>query len=244
MDSAQTIRDAVSRVSVLRSASQSEPGLRRAVTAVKRFQAQRFAYTYEVELRTEPFQNAARFFLEELYSDKDYALRDAQFSRIAGALQSVFPKQVVHTAVSLAQLHALTEELDHAMGFGWLQLESSMQDDDKTLYAEVWRNVGRRVERELQLSSVLKVGQELAHLTRTPGLRMMLKMMRRPAQAAGLSVLQQFLESGFDTFAKMSRERDEVTDFLNMIRMRESKLIDLLFSGKKNALSIERAFPV
>ena len=132
-------------------------------------------------------------------------------------------------SVSLAQLHALTEELDHAMGFGWLQLESSMQDDDKTLYAEVWRNVGRRVERELQLSSVLKVGQELAHLTRTPGLRMMLKMMRRPASAAGLSSLQSFLESGFDTFSELNGRGKGAQEFLRIVRERESRLIEELF---------------
>jgi hypothetical protein len=195
--------------------------------------------TYAAELRSGPFQNAARFFLDELYSDKDYALRDAQFSRIAGALQSVFPKQVVQTAVSLAQLHVLTEELDHAMGIAWLTLEATVRNGKAKLYAQAWRAVGRRPDRELQLTTVLAVGQELAHLTRVPGLRMMLRMMRRPAQVAGLSALQQFLESGFDTFAEMSRERDRATDFLSMIRTRESKLIELLFSDDALAFEVE-----
>lgn len=57
--------------------------------------------------------------------------------------------------------------------------------------------------RQRQLDVVLHLGHELNHLTRTLGLRMLLKMMRRPAAAAGLSSLQHFLEAGFDAFADM-----------------------------------------
>ena len=45
-----------------------------------------------------PYAAAARFFLDELYSDKDYADRDAQFARIAGAIEKLFPAQVARTA--------------------------------------------------------------------------------------------------------------------------------------------------
>ena len=62
-------------------------------------------------------------------------------------------------------------------------------------------------DREGQLRVVLGIGQQMARLTRTAGLRMMLKMMRGPAAAAGLGALQRFLECGFDTFAAMARAR-------------------------------------
>ena len=86
MNSAQTIRDCVTRVSALRQASLAEPKLHAAIISVKRFQAQRFANTYADLMAAGPYKDAARFFLDELYSEKDYSLRDAQFSRIAGAL--------------------------------------------------------------------------------------------------------------------------------------------------------------
>ena len=53
----------------------------------------------------------------------------------------------------------------------------------------------------------MKLGQDLTRFTRMPGLRMMLRMMRKPAQAAGLGALQHFLETGFDTFGAMARRR-------------------------------------
>ncbi|HSV37011.1 MAG TPA: hypothetical protein VLI46_15725 [Ramlibacter sp.] len=228
MEAAKKIRSAVAEVSQLRQAALGDPPLRSAVARIKRVQAQRFAGTYSDLLAQGPYADAARFFLEELYSDKDYGERDAQFARIAGAVEKLFPAQVAETAVSLAELHVLTEELDHAMGVAWL-LQASV-DDDARAYTSAWRAVGRRDDRERQLSVVLRIGHEMARLTRTPGLRMMLKMMRGPAAAAGLASLQQFLEIGFDTFAAMAQSAG-AEYFLGTVRAREESLIRMLFDA-------------
>ena len=241
MEAAQIIRNAVDRVSHLRRVHAADPDLATAVTAVKAFQARRFAGTYADLLEGGSYQDAARFFLEELYSDKDYADRDSQFARIAGALQTLFPQQVVATAVSLAQLHVLTEDLDHAMALAWLEIGKRPAASDARRYVAAWRFVGQRVERDRQLQVVQEIGLELARLTRLPGLRLMLRMMRKPAQAAGLASLQGFLESGFDTFAGISRQRRGVDVFLSIVEERESALIDLLFEGEPVACETELA---
>lgn len=230
MDAAQTIRDAVSRVTDLRQAAESNPPLQAAILAVKRFQARRFALTYADLLKSTVYQGAARFFLEELYGDRDYSERDVQFVRIAGALQKIVPDQAVATAVSLASVHALTEEIDHEMGRAWLAQSSAACPAESLRYVKAWKQVGRAADRNLQLKSILALGRDLDRLTRTNGLRMMLKLMRRPARTAGLSDLQEFLESGFDTFAQMSRLGDETGKFLLMIQHRETSLMEELFS--------------
>lgn len=231
MEAAQSIRDAVARVSILRQHCATDPALAAGVYAVKSFQSRRFSGTYADLLAGVAYRDAARFFLEELYSDKDFADRDAQFARIAGGLQTLFTKQVVATAVLLAQLHVLSEELDHAMGLTW-QIEAA--DAPPTAaehYVRAWRAVGHREDRNRQLAMVRQIGTELARLTRLPGLRLVLKMMRKPAHAAGLGSLQAFLEAGFDTFAAMSRHPDGVDTFLSLIWDRESELIDMLFDA-------------
>lgn len=230
MDAAHTIRDAVARVEDLRLQAQSIPDLHAATMAIKRFQARRFAGTYADLIDSPEYSGATRFFLEELYSDQDYSLRDAQFGRIAGALQTFFPTQVVATAVSLAHLHVLTEELDHQMAVAWMRESSPRDADDVGRYMRAWKTVGREEDRRRQLEDVLSVGSELDRLTRTPGLRLMLKMMRRPAMAAGLGSLQSFLETGFDTFHGMSGKGTHAKAFLQQIRDRESHWIDQLFS--------------
>lgn len=232
MEPAQIIRDAVARVSLLRQIYASNPALGARVKAVKAFQARRFAGTYADLLQGGSFQDAARFFLEELYSDKDYADRDMQFGRIAGGLQTLFPKQVVATAVALAELHVLTEDLDHAMGLAWSAGDMKPGMSESVRYVVAWRAVGHRSERSRQLDVVQDIGRDLARLTQLPGLRLMLRMMRKPAHAAGLGSLQEFLESGFDTFAGMARQPRGVETFLSLVEERESALIDLLFDGE------------
>ena len=230
MDAAQKIRAAVSEVDQLRQVGALAPGLDSSIAAVKRIQSIRFSGTYFDLLAGGKYAAAARFFLKELYSGKDYAERDAQFSRVAGAMQRFFPQDVAATAVALAQLHSLTESLDYAMGQAWLEAEGQHRFESAH-YLTAWRSVGRRPEREGQLSRVMEIGEEMSRLTRTPGLRMMLKMMRVPAAAAGLSSLQRFLEAGFDTFAGMARQRNGVEDFLKTIWTRESELIASLFDS-------------
>jgi len=235
MEAAHQIRDAVAQVALLRQACAADASLRAAVVAVKALQARRFAGTYADLLAGGEFAAAARFFLMELYSDKDYAERDAQFARIAGAVQRLFPHQVTATAVALAQLHLLTEQLDHAMGLAWQDTAGT----DNARYLHAWRAVGQRHQREDQLRVVLGIGQEMIKLTRTPGLRLMLKMMRGPAAAAGLGSLQAFLEAGFDTFGAMARRKGSAEAFLKTVAQREAALIVMLFDGATVACETE-----
>lgn len=225
---------------MLRQAVEANPVLGTALAEVKAVQSRRFSGTYADLLAGGPYQAAARFFLDELYSDKDYAQRDTQFSRIAGALEKLFPAQVVDTAVAMAELHAVTEELDQAMALAWLgQAEEGMTLARRYILA--WREVGRRPDREKQLSVVMAMGEELERLTRHAGLRMMLRMMRRPASASGMGSLQRFLESGFDTFSAMAKSKGGAAGFLDIINAREAALIRVLFEGNLVACETELA---
>jgi hypothetical protein len=239
MEAAHKIRNAVAQVSLLRQATSANPALQAALRTIKRLQAQRFSATYADLLADGPYADAASFFLEELYSDKDYAQRDAQFGRIAGAIDKLFPAEVAATAVALAELHAMTEDLDHAMALAWLSQRESLPDARR--YVAAWRAVGRRQDREGQLSVVLVIGREMVQFTRTPGLRMLLKMMRGPAAAAGLRSLQAFLENGFDTFAAMTRKGGAAEAFLAVVEKREAALIASLFDADLVACGTELA---
>lgn len=235
MNTAETIRQAVAEVQRLRDESRALPDIGTAVVYLKRFQARRFAGTYADLLASADYGAAARFFLEELYSDRDYRERDAQFARIAGTVEKLFPKDVAETAAALARLHALTESLDHAMA----RAVPLADIDDAAGYAAAWKATGRRADRERQLEMVVAIGTEMTRLTRIPGLRMMLKMMRGPAAAAGLQSLQRFLESGFDTFSSVTRRRGGAEQFLATIREREQQMMELLFHAAPVACETE-----
>jgi len=228
MEAARAIRDAVAAVSRLRQSAADDGPLQDALLQIKRLQSRRFSGTYADLLAGGPFAPAARFFLEELYGDRDYTRRDEQFARIAGAIEKLFPAHVAGTAAALAQLHGMTEDLDMQMARLWRAQQAGDLPSSRR-YAIAWRDLGRRDERERQLDAVVALGQELARLTRLPGLRTMLRMMRGPANAAGLADLQRFLEEGFDTFAGMARRRGAVEEFLRTVQDRERRLFSLLY---------------
>ena len=150
-----------------------------------------------------------------------------------GARVAIMLPNIPQFGVTMAAvLHAQTEELDQDMGRAWLaQEEGADAAHDAARYTAAWRTVGQRHARQQQLERVLAMGTDLARLTRTPGLRMMLRMMRGPANAAGMGALQKFLEAGFDTFGQLARQRGGVEQFLATIEQRERALMDLLFDA-------------
>lgn len=235
MKTAETIRQAVAEVEALRRESKQLPDIGAAVSRVKRFQARRFEGTYADLLAAGPYSAAARFFLEELYGERDYAERDAQFARIAGAVEKLFPHDVAETAAALARLHALTESLDHALA----RALPAVPADEVAAYVQAWKSVERRADRARQLETVMAIGAEMTRLIRLPGLRLMLKMMRGPASAAGMGSLQRFLEAGFDTFVAVTKQRGGTERFLATIREREQRLMDLLFDADAVACETE-----
>lgn len=229
----QTALDAVAQFRELRS---GDVALMQASAAIKRFQAQRFEATYPELLQSPRYQPAARFFLHELYSDKDYAERDQQFARIASTIAKLFPQSVVNTAAALATVHALTERLDDAMARAYVAMRCANQgQSDAACYIVCWRQVADAAARHQQLQEVLVLGQSLDGLARKPGLRTLLKMMRGPAAASSLGSLQKFLESGFDAFQSM-RGADE---FLKLIALREADWIERLFTQDAVACETE-----
>ena len=238
MQAALKIRTAVGAVSLLRQAEEADPALRQAVGDIKRFQSRRFAGSYADLLAGGPYAKAARFFLDELYNDQDHAERDAQFVHIASAIEKFFPAQAADAAIALAELHALTETLDQAVAAAWLALENARLPAVQR-YVTAWRAVDHRAKRQTQLTAFAGIGKQLARLTRTPGLRTILRLMRGPASVTGLRSLQRFLESGFDIFAALATGARSADEFVTIVGERESVLLAHLFDAEPAACADE-----
>lgn len=231
ISAAERIRAQLARVAHLRERADVS-GMATAVHEIKQLQARRFRATYSDFLRDPCHAPATAFFLEELYGEHDFSLRDQQFARIASAIERLFPEAVAELAVDLAETHALTETLDHEMAVHWLECPADGGYADR--YVQSWRQTGARVQRERQLKVVLHMGRELQRLTRMKSLLVALRLMRGPAQAAGLAALQQFLERGFAAFAAMGDARA----FLAAIGERELRWIDRLFDEEPSSCSV------
>lgn len=219
----------MAQVAALRAQAQQSEALAQAVLAVKELQAQRFAGTYADLLASSAYGASAQFFLQELYGARDFSQRDRQFAQVAGALELTLPHSAVQTALTLAELHRLTETLDLAMARCWALAPASLAPEQH--YVHCWKSIGQPEQRQWQLSTVLGIGQTLGELTRKRSLRVTLKLMRKPAALAGLDALQTFLETGFDRFAGMVNNGGSVQCFLDCIAQRESAWIAELFQA-------------
>lgn len=230
----QAILEVLHRVDAQRALRAADPSLHDRVQAVKHYQHERFQHTYADLLAQPRYARATRFFLEELYGPVDFTRRDTQFKRVVPGLVRLFPREVVATVQTLGELHALSEELDTAMGHA-----VPPGQVDLAAYIGAWQAVGRPADREAQIALMRRVADALDAYTRNPLLRHSLRLMRTPARLAGLPELQAFLEAGFDTF----REMRGAQEFLDVVEQRERALAAWLFAARV-PLAEDSRFPL
>lgn len=209
----------------LRRQANADPVRAARRTRLRQFQAARLAATHADLLASPRYQQAARFFLSDLYSPKDLSARDAEIERVLPIMTNLLPASGLQALGLAAEVDALSERFDAAMteALG-ARLDAPLGEAD---YAQAYRQVGDVDGRAHQIELIRATGEVLDGLARKPGLRTLLKTMRRPAQLAGLGELQGFLERGFDAFRSM-RSADE---FLDRVIGRERQLAEALFAG-------------
>jgi hypothetical protein len=210
---------------ILRGEAKDTPGR---LPVVKRWQAGRLADTYADLAESPRYKAATSFFLEDLYGPKDFSSRDDAMMKILPVMSRVLPASAVETAALAIELEALSEDLDHrlarALPPGTINAAS---------YAQAYRASGTRAQRERQIELVDAVGRRLDALVARPFVSGTLKLMRQPARLAGLSDLQDFLERGFEAFRRMRG----AGEFLDLVRERETRILNELFSAPQEASS-------
>ncbi|MCG2584427.1 hypothetical protein [Massilia sp. TS11] len=220
-----TLARELQAVKAERLAARQAPALLAARTALKDYQAARLARTHADLLADPDTQGAALFFLEELYGSHDLCQRDADLERVIPTMQRLLPTEALAAITDAIVLDALSEKLDTAMARA---LGPRFVEAD---YIAAYRKVCTPAERARQLALVAALGEALCQLVRIPLLSGTLKLMRKPAELAGLGQLQQFLERGFSSFRAMRRP----ADFVQTVVQRERALMDAYFSGSVSA---------
>lgn len=245
---AQAILDRLQAVAELGRRRRSGPGTDPDAAAaapwvepLKAYQAARFQRTYadllDGRVAGGRYAQGARFFLDELYGPQDFSARDAQFARVVPTLVRLFPAALVETVTELVELHALSEQMDDAMAQQLAQPAAAAPRAkqppappalDAIAYLRAWQAVGQAEARERQIMLTLNMMSALERHTRHRLLRVGLRAMRGAAHAAGLGALQDFLESGFETFGAMGDTRP----FQALVAERERALAAALFQTR------------
>ena len=193
---------------------------------LRQWQAQRLARSAADLLASERFAPAARFFLSDLYGPKDFSSRDEEIEQILPLISRLLPVSALQTIALAIEVDALTEQLD-ALMVAELDRVGVIDRIDETSYSAAYRRVDRRDDRLRQIALIRATGDALEKLAQKPLLGALLKLMRGPAELAGLAELQIFLENGLAAFRRMG----QADAFLDCIEWRERMLLDKLFSG-------------
>jgi len=192
---------------------------------LQNWQRHRLMRTYQDFMSRDRDAPACHFFLEELYGGMNFHERDQQVARVEPLMSRMLPRKALHAVAEALRLQAISLEFD--MDMAALIHEQGLKNLETSGYAEVYRECGRRPEREHQILLIRSLGHELERLVKIPMLVQMLRLMRGPAKAAGFGRLQTFLEDGLRSFRRLT----DPAAFVETIYRREWQAMNRLFSG-------------
>jgi hypothetical protein len=199
------------------------------LSPLRRWQAERLAGSFEDLLADPSMAPAARFFLTDLYGDKDFTGRDRDAARILPLMARILPEALLQAACDAIELGVLSHALDLRMAQALARRRDPAAPITDADYAKAYRAVGLRRLRAHQIDLIHKVGVALDAGVHKHGVHRLLRASRLPAQLAGLAQLQRFLERGFDAFARLGG----AGRFLELITGREREVSRRLYAGHK-----------
>jgi hypothetical protein len=220
----ESIESVFARVGRIHEGRRADIALAQALDRLARWQSARLRQTYADLAVQARYRDAVRFFQADLYGGADYAQRDADLARVVPAMRRMLPAGVVATIAEAMEANVLAYELDRAL-LGHLPCGASRLTVAE--YCHAYRAMGCRAERERQIALIHDIGSALDRYVHKPLVVTALKVMRRPARAAGFSVLHDFLERGFIAFSRMNG----AGEFLAAVVARETALMETIYGG-------------
>lgn len=193
------------------------------LATLRAWQAQRLEASFTDVLADARMHAAGRFFLSDLYADRDFSARDRDVDRIMPIMVHLLPDTMLRAARDAIELHVLSHALDLRMVDAMARRRITKLDAER--YGEIYREAGLPRLRQRQIDLVVAVGRSLDAAVQRHGVHRLLRASRLPARAAGLSELQRFLERGFDAFAKL----DGAERFLRRVAEGEAEVSRRLF---------------
>lgn len=172
----------------------SNPDLVTAVTAVKDFQKERLKGTHQDYLDNPDTTQAAQFFLNELYGDKDFSVYYKDLDKLLPTIEKMFPAAALNIITKALSLNLLTEKLDNQLAE---KLGSHFTEQQ---YWQAYKEIGTFGDRVRQLHLLQEIGQKLIKVSDMPLIAQLLKVMSIPAQQMDLMNLHNFLKDGFYVF--------------------------------------------
>jgi hypothetical protein len=193
--------------------------------ALQQWQRDRLARSFADMIDQESYRPAVTFFLSEIYGGLDFRERDQDMGKVMPVMVRFLPDAALEAMSEAFELQAISLEFD--MGMAAYMAGQGILELDMGRYCEVYLAASDKQGRERQILLIHKLGYELDRLVQKPLVNYLVRLLRGPAHAAGFGSLQEFLESGLDSF----RALDDAGEFVDIIYEREWAAMLRLFEG-------------
>lgn len=237
---AKALHDEIERVKHSPWTAPERADLSDDANALAHWQTRRLSRTYTDLLHTERFKMATEFFLTDIYGPQDFSARDDDLERVYPIMARVMPQAALHSITLAVELHALSLELDARLLDELEKTGAGIATMSAETYAAAFRACDNYNDRKHQIELVGTVGGALDSVIQKPLVGSLVKIAHAPAQAAGFSDLQSFIERGFKAFKKMKG----ADDFIKTIQTRETLILDDIFAGRHVLLERDGPFTI
>lgn len=194
---------------------------------LRQWQSARLEASFRDFLNDAKMRPAAQFFLSDLYADRDFSARDRDAAKVLPTMSRFLPDSLLRAATDAIELAVLSHAFDLRLAESLASRPDPLKPITEAEYCHAYRSAPYPRLRRHQIHLVLRVGRALDAAVKKHGVYKLLKAARLPAQMAGLSELQKFLERGFTAFDALGG----ADRFLDELGRRELQVSERLFAG-------------
>jgi hypothetical protein len=194
---------------------------------LRQWQSRRLETGFQDFLQDPAKRPAAQFFLSDLYADRDFSARDRDAAKVLPMMSRFLPDSLLRAATDAIELAVLSHAFDLRMAEQLAMRPDPTAPISEADYRRAYRATDYPRLRRHQIELVLRVGHALDAAVKKHGVYKLLRAARLPAQLAGLSELQRFLERGFTAFDALGG----ADSFLSEVATRELEVSRRLFAG-------------
>lgn len=180
---------------------------------LQQWQTKRLLTTHQLLFSASQANAAAHFLFHEVYGGANLMAVARDIQRALSKAMALLPQAVMHTAAVTLEAAVLTQQLDEAL---CVTLPSSNAPLSTEAYASAYRASSTPEQRQQQLMLIEEASTLIDRYVRKRFLQASFRMLRRPAYAARLTNLYDFLDHGFQALGGLPTVSPLVTQLTNV----------------------------
>ena len=221
---ARKFRRAIARSNEIHAEYLDDPGLYASYDRFTRWQLDYMLPFFSDLLEPEGYAEAVDFIVSDL-AGVGVSKRDREIERATPVIVRSLPAHPLETAAAAVELNARVLEINLGICRELLVDEELPSVISERNYFEACRKVSSYEECMDLVHLAADLGETLKRLVRVPLIGGLLRTMRKPAHAAGFGALQEFLETGYLTFKRIS----DIDRFLRLLRERMDQVFERIY---------------